>query len=114
MTKTLVIVGTLDTKGPEFLFLKQRIESHGLRPLVVNTGVMGEPYFAPDVSAAEVARAAGTDLSHLVSQADRGEAMAAMCRGVAVLTEELLRRGRLDGIVGIGGGAGTTISVPRR
>jgi uncharacterized protein (UPF0261 family) len=109
VSKTVVIVGTLDTKGPEFLFLKQRIESHGLRTLVVNTGILGEPYFLPDISAAEVARAAGTDLSALVAQADRGIAMAAMCTGVAVVAADLHRRGSLDGIIGMGGGAGTTI-----
>ncbi len=109
MPKTVVIIGTLDTKGPEFLYLKQRIESHGLDTVVVNTGVMGEPYFTPEVSADDVARAAGVELSILVAQADRGQAMAAMCRGVAVVAAGLLRQGRLDGIVGMGGGAGTTV-----
>ena len=109
MSKTVVIVGTLDTKGPEFLFLRQKVESHGLRTLIVDCGVMGEPHFTPDISAAEVARAAGTDLSTLVSQADRGQAMAAMCNGVAVVAAALHRQGKLDGIVGMGGGAGTTI-----
>ena len=109
MAKTVVIVGTLDTKGPEFLFLKRRLESHGLHALVVDTGVMGAPYFTPDVSAADVALAAGTDLSALVAQADRGTAMAAMCNGVAVVAADLHRQGRLGDIIGMGGGAGTTI-----
>ena len=60
MAKTVVIIGTLDTKGPELLYLKQRIESHGLHTLVVNTGIMGEPHFTPDASAGKVAaRTAG-------------------------------------------------------
>jgi uncharacterized protein (UPF0261 family) len=111
VSKTVVIVGTLDTKGPEFLFLKQRIESHGLRTLVVNTGILGEPHFTPDVSAAEVARAGGTELSTLVTRADRGAGVAAMCRGTAVIAADLHRQGRLDGIIGMGGGAGTAIGT---
>jgi uncharacterized protein (UPF0261 family) len=109
MTRTVVVVGTLDTKGPEFLYLKQRIESHGLHTVMVNTGVLGEPYFTPEVSADEVARAAATDLSSLRAQADRGQAMAAMCNGVAAIAGELLRQDRLDGVIGMGGGAGTTV-----
>ena len=109
MFKTIVLVGTLDTKGPEFLFLKQRIESHGLDVLVVNVGIMGEPHFTPDISASEVALAAGAELATLAAQADRGLAVAAMCRGVAVVATELLRQGKLDGIIGMGGSAGTVI-----
>jgi uncharacterized protein (UPF0261 family) len=88
VSKTVVIVGTLDTKGPEFLFLKQRIESHGLRTLVINTGILGEPHFPPDISVAEVARAAGADLSALVTQADRDASIAAMCTSVAVVAAD--------------------------
>ena len=57
--KTVVLLATLDTKGEETRFVKELIEARGLRALVVDTGVRGEPFFAADVSRAEVAQAAG-------------------------------------------------------
>ena len=43
MSKTVVIVGALDTKGAEFAFVKGLIEAEGLKTLVVDFGVMGSP-----------------------------------------------------------------------
>ncbi len=54
MPKTVVMVGALDTKGPDFAFIKQRIADHGLDTLMVDFGVLGEPAFAPDITRAEV------------------------------------------------------------
>ena len=74
MAKTVGIVGTLDTKGIEFQFIKERIEVSGTSTCVVNTGILGEPYFEPDVSAGEVAEAGGTSLQALQDGGDRGVA----------------------------------------
>ena len=53
MAKVVAIVGTLDTKGAEYEFIKEQIESHGVQTLVINTGFMAEPPFVPEVSARE-------------------------------------------------------------
>ncbi|HLA43890.1 MAG TPA: Tm-1-like ATP-binding domain-containing protein, partial [Aggregatilineales bacterium] len=63
MAKTVCIVGALDTKGEEFAFLKAEIEKRGCETLIVNSGVLGEPFFAPDVSNERVAEAGGTPLN---------------------------------------------------
>ena len=65
MSKTVVIVGALDTKGKEFAFVKDLIEKQGLKTLVVDFGVMGKPEFAPDVTRDEVASHAGGNLAAL-------------------------------------------------
>lgn len=111
MAKTVVIVGTLDTKGAEFAFLKERIAAHGLHVLVVDAGVRGEPRFTPDVSAAEVAEAGGARLEDLVARGDRGEALEVMSRGVAVIAKRLYEEGKLDGIISMGGGGGTALGT---
>ena len=64
MSKTVVIAGSLDTKGEEFAFVKELIESEGLNTLVVDFGVMSEPPFEPDVTRQEVVQAGGGDLDH--------------------------------------------------
>lgn len=111
MAKTVGIVGTLDTKGMEFQFIKEQIEASGTATCVVNTGIMGEPHFAPDVSAGEVAVAAGMSLKALQDGGDRGVAVAAMAEGAAKIIAELQRDGKIDGVISLGGSAGTTIGT---
>jgi uncharacterized protein (UPF0261 family) len=111
MQKTVAILGTLDTKGVEYGFLKERIEAEGVSTLVVNAGILGEPAFSPDIPASEVAKAAGADLNALIGERDRGRAVAAMSRGAAVIIKNLYDEGRFQGIISLGGTSGTTIGT---
>ena len=111
MAKTVGIVGTLDTKGIEFQFIKERIEASGTSTCVVNTGSLGEPHFEPDVSADDVAAAGGTSLQALQDGGDRGVAVAAMAEGAAKIIAELQSDGKIDGVISLGGSAGTTIGT---
>ena len=63
--KTVALIGTFDTKGEEFSFLRERIESAGLRTLMIDVGVLGSPPFEADISQAEVAAAANENLAAL-------------------------------------------------
>jgi uncharacterized protein (UPF0261 family) len=108
---TVIITGSLDTKGKEFAFLKELIEKEGLDTLVVDFGVMGEPAFAPDITRQEVAKAGGGDLALLASGGHKDEAMRVMAAGLAVVVRRLFDEGRLDGIIGMGGGGGTSLST---
>jgi uncharacterized protein (UPF0261 family) len=110
MTKKVVaIIGTLDTKAAEYAFLKQQIEDQGVGTLMIDVGVFGEPPFAPDVSATEVAKAAGADRTALAAANDRGKAVGAMATGSAIILKRLYDEGRVHGAVAMGGGGGTTI-----
>ena len=111
MAKTVGIVGTLDTKGMEFQFIKEQIEASGTSTCVVNTGIVGEPHLEPDVSAAEVAEAGGTSLQALRDGGDRGVAVAAMAEGAAKIIAQLQSDGKIDGVISLGGSAGTTIGT---
>ena len=111
MAKTVGIVGTLDTKGMEFQFIKEQIEASGTSTCVVNTGIIGEPPFEPDVSAGEVAEAGGTSLQALQDGGDRGVAVAAMAEGAAKIIAQLQSDGKIDGVISLGGSAGTTIGT---
>ena len=111
MPKTIALIGALDTKGREFAFVKAEIERRGHWALVINTAVIGEPAFAPDVSAERVAEAGGASLAALRAKADRGEAMEAMTCGVAGVVKDLYDQGRIDAVFGMGGSAGTVIAT---
>lgn len=111
MNKTVVLVGALDTKGRDFAYVRELIEQTGLKTLVVDFGVMGEPAFTPDISRAEVAQAGGGDLTYLASGEHKDEAMQVMAKGLAVIVRKLFDEGKLDGILGMGGSGGTSIAT---
>jgi len=111
MTKTVVLVGALDTKGQDFAFVKGLIEQQGLQTLVVDFGVMGQPAFDAQVSRAEVARAGGGDLARLAQGDRKDEAMRIVAAGLTAVVRELYAAGKLDGILGMGGSGGTSIAT---
>jgi uncharacterized protein (UPF0261 family) len=109
MSKVVAVLGTLDSKGAEYAYLKKEIEAQGVSTFVVDAGVFGNTPFTPDISSAEVADAGGGDLASLVERKDRGEAVAVMSRGAAVILARLAAEGRIHGAIAMGGGGGTTI-----
>ena len=111
MTKTVAIIGALDTKGQEFAFLKKEIEKRGCKTLVINVGVLGKPQFEPDISAEEVTLADGVKLADLIAKRDRGEAMEVMNRCVAVIVKKRYQEGKFDGIISMGGSGGTGVGT---
>ncbi len=111
MAKTVCIVGTMDTKGVEFSFIKAQIESADVSTCVINTGILGESQLTPDVSADEVAQAGGSSLQALRDEGDRGNSVAVMAEGAAALVAEKHAAGEIDGIISLGGSAGTTIGT---
>ena len=106
---TVVLVGTLDTKGPEYAFVRDRLVELGVQVVLVDAGVLGEPFIAADVTREEVARAAGVDVRDLARVADRSAALDAMARGAGVVVSRLHAEGRLDGVAGLGGTGGSTV-----
>ncbi len=109
--KVVAILGTLDSKGGEYAFLKKQIEAQGVATLVIDAGVLGPPAFPPDVAAADVARAGGVELAALVAEKDRGRAVGVMAAGAAAVVARLHGEGRIDGVIAMGGGGGTTIGT---
>jgi uncharacterized protein (UPF0261 family) len=108
---TVVLVGTLDTKGAENEFVRDRLRAAGVDVLVVDTGVLEPPGFPPDITRQEVAAAAGADLDALVAARDRGAAITAMAEGAEVVIRRLYEEGRLDGALALGGTGGTSIAT---
>jgi uncharacterized protein (UPF0261 family) len=106
---TVVLLGTLDTKGAEYAYLRDRVTEAGVDVVVVDAGILGDPLFVPDITREQVALAAGADIRALAERRDRGAAIEAMSRGAAVIAAGLRSDGRLDGIAGLGGTGGSAI-----
>ncbi|MFF4454346.1 Tm-1-like ATP-binding domain-containing protein [Streptomyces goshikiensis] len=107
---SVVLVGTLDTKGVEYGWLRERLLRAGVEVVLVDTGIMDEPRVPSDIPREAVARAAGTELSDLRTAADRGAAVTTMARGAEATLLRLHAEGRLHGVLAIGGSGGTSIA----
>jgi uncharacterized protein (UPF0261 family) len=109
---TVVLLATLDTKGVEVDFVRERLGDLGCDVVVVDVGVGGQDDHPVDVSADQVARAAGAERRALADAGDRGAAIATMARGAIPLLADLHARGRLDAVLAIGGSGGASLAAP--
>jgi uncharacterized protein (UPF0261 family) len=105
----VLLIGTLDTKGAEYAFVRDVLRGAGLTTLVIDAGVTGPPYFEPDVSRERLYAAAGTSIDAVRQANDRGRAVEAAARGAAHIAAEYADHA--EGILALGGSAGTTIGT---
>jgi len=107
----VAIVGTLDTKGTEVAYMRNLLQDAGINTLVVDVGSLGTPSIAADVTREQVFTAAGTSLKAIQQAADRGHAVTLSADGAAKIVKRLHEEGRVQGVLGLGGSAGTTIGT---
>lgn len=109
---TVVLVGTLDTKGEEYAWLRERLREYGADVLLVDTGVLPSPAHSPvpDIPAELVARAGGHDLAALRAK-DRGAAVTAMADGLTRVVLGLHREGRAHAVLAAAGSGGSSIAA---
>ncbi|MBC8159902.1 MAG: Tm-1-like ATP-binding domain-containing protein [Roseiflexaceae bacterium] len=108
---TVVLLGTPDTKGREFDFLRTRVQAAGCATILIDAGTLGEPLAQPDITRAELAAAAGVDATALAANRDRGTAIQAMADGASSIVQRLFAEGRLHGIIGLGGSGNATLAT---
>lgn len=108
----ILMLGTFDSKGKEFEYLYEELKKRGVKVTAMNTGVFESTGDFPiDISANEVAEAVGETLEHLQEKHDRGYAMDVMCRGARTLCVALQKKGKIQGVISMGGGGGTSIAT---
>jgi uncharacterized protein (UPF0261 family) len=101
--KNIVILGTLDTKGEQILFLKSRIAGRGHEAVVVDLSMGGEPLFEADITSQEIALAGGKRIEEVKASKDRSMVTRVMEAGAIKKIGELNSGGRVDGIIAVGG-----------
>jgi uncharacterized protein (UPF0261 family) len=108
---SIYLLVTLDTKGLEAAFVRDRLQGLGLEVMVVDTGCLGMPAFAGDVTREAVFDAAGSTLSDLVRKNDRGAAVTMAASGAAKIVHDAFAAGKVSGVLALGGSAGTAIGT---
>ncbi|MCX8110679.1 MAG: Tm-1-like ATP-binding domain-containing protein [Syntrophorhabdaceae bacterium] len=109
MKRNLLIIATMDTKGREADFIKACAIEQGVDTLLMDIGTLGESSVKPDITSYEVARVGGYNLDEIKLKKDRSTAVKAIEEGGARLAEWLFKEGKIDGVIGMGGGTGTGI-----
>lgn len=114
-TITIALLGTLDTKGLEIGYLRERIKDKGHETLVIDAGVLGTPHVKADITREEVASQGGRSLEELRLEArrssDRMQLIQSMIHGAAHIVKTLHQQGKIDGILSVGGSMGMAIGV---
>jgi uncharacterized protein (UPF0261 family) len=108
---TALLIGTLDTKGEEYAYLRDRLRDAGVEVLLADVGTLDPPTVEPDISREEVAAGTGADLAALAEARDRGAAVTAMADAAAALVRRLHADGRIDGVLAAGGSGNTAIAT---
>lgn len=111
MTKTILVIGTFDTKADELAYLISRIKAQGGDVLAMDVSILGEAKTLVDVTKHQVAAAADTTIDALIALGEEGEAFAIMSAGAALLTRRLHAEGRFHGMIALGGTMGTDLAL---
>lgn len=112
MPSHVAVLATLDTKGPEAAYLRDRLRHHGLAPLVIDCGILGEPLdIVPDITSDDVARHSGGSLAALRAAGTRGSAVAAMRTMLGDRLADLHDEGEIEAAIGIGGAEGAVMTA---
>ncbi len=112
MVPNVVIVGTLDTKGPEVAYIRDRLIDRGCTATVVDVGILGEPLgIVPDIDHTEVAAYAGVNIEVIRQAGTRGRAVALMRQAVRSLMTDLYQQGKVDAAIGLGGAEGAVMGA---
>ena len=103
MSKTIVVLGTLDTKGEQLQFLKDKISARGHRAVIMDMGMGGEPTVQADITAREIAGLMGMDTEDFWASRDRFAKVEVMVEGARKKILDLLEKHEVDGAVALGG-----------
>jgi uncharacterized protein (UPF0261 family) len=109
--KTILVVGTFDTKDDELFYMAKRIRDMGGHAVTMDVSVLGDPSVPCDVSKHDVAEAGGSSIQEAIDSGEENIAMQIMAKGACVATTQLHRDGRIDGVIILGGTMGTDLAL---
>jgi uncharacterized protein (UPF0261 family) len=109
--KTICIISTLDTKGKETFYLRDKIRQLGKNPFILDISMRLADGISADISPQKVAEAGGSTFEEILTSHERAKITAIMTKGAATLALNMWKEGKLDGIIGIGGSTGSLMAT---
>jgi len=111
MAKTVLIISTMDTKGDETQYLKKKIESLGLKSLLMDISMRGHEGYIADITPHEVASSGGSSFQEIHDSRDRSRITNITITGASSIAKELFAESKIDGVIGIGGSTGSLMAT---
>ncbi len=111
MPKTILVISTLDTKGPETMYLRDKLTSLGLNTLLMDLSMRGEGTSPADIPPAEVAKAGGSSLEEIHASQERSRITDITIEGASRIAKRLNKEGKADGVIGLGGSTGSLMAT---
>ena len=109
--KTILVIGTYDTKDDELGFLADVIHAQGGQVIMMDVSVLGDPSKPTDYSKHDVAQEGGSSIEVAIASGNENHAMQIMAKGAALLTARLFTDGRFDGMIVLGGTMATDLAL---
>lgn len=109
--KAVLIISTLDTKGPETLYLKEKIEGLGVDTLLMDISMRGDGPSSADIMPARVASAGGSSIEEITASRERAKITSIVITGASHIAGELYLQGKIDGVIGVGGSTGSLMAT---
>lgn len=109
--KIIALIGTFDTKGEEYLYIKSKIENLGIKTLTIHAGIF-DAAFSPDINHDSIAVLGDGNITELQEKGDRGHAMEVMSKGLCELIPRLYAEHLFDAVLALGGSGGTSLVTP--
>ncbi|PIV21111.1 MAG: UPF0261 family protein [Deltaproteobacteria bacterium CG03_land_8_20_14_0_80_45_14] len=109
--KTICIISSLDTKGIETFYLRDKIRQLGKNPFILDISMRLAEGMNADISPHNVAEAGGSTFEEILTSHERAKITAIMTKGAATLALNMWKEGKLDGIIGMGGSTGSLMAT---
>ncbi|WP_299297273.1 Tm-1-like ATP-binding domain-containing protein [uncultured Tateyamaria sp.] len=109
--KTVLVIGTYDTKNDELAFLADVIRGQGGHVVTMDVSVLGDPAHPTDYSKHDVAHEGDSTIQAAIDSGDENHAMQIMARGASLLAARLHAQGVFDGMIVLGGTMGTDLAL---
>ncbi len=109
--KTILVIGTYDTKDDELDYLAGVIRDQGGQVVTMDVSVLGDPNKPTDYSKYDVAEEGGSSIAAAIATKNENKAMQIMAEGAALLTARLYAEGKFDGMMVLGGSMGTDLAL---
>ena len=109
--KTILVIGTYDTKDDELRFLSQVIREQGGEVLSMDVSVLRDPTSPTDYSKHDVAHEASSTIEKVIASEDENHAMQIMAKGASLLASRLYQENKFDGVILLGGTMGTDLAL---
>jgi uncharacterized protein (UPF0261 family) len=111
MDDTILLISTLDTKGEETIYLRDRMMAWGVDVKIMDLSMGDEACDLGDIPPDDVAAACGWDIEDIRQSRERSKITAAMTEGAIRIARQLLDEKKLKAIVGLGGSTGSLMAT---